>query len=488
MYAVILIPQFPLQAALRFREELRTQPVVIVDQGNAEGLLLEATPAAQATGVSPGMTAVQALARCPALTILPRALEQERNLQNALLEIGGSLSPEIEATAAGCCTVDLRRSGFAEWPAWGTKIVTRLTALRVSARVGVAPNPDLAFLAARRAAPVLVVQSPNVFLAQLAVAEIDPPPHLLAVLEDWGIHTLGHLTSLPRGELADRLGPDADSLWLRAAGSTQRLLRLVRPVAEFAESFDFEHEVETLEPLLFILRRFLDQLLVRLDGVHRVAAKMTLLLPLENGGFYRRLFTIPAPTAEAAVLFRILDTHLENLKLESRPVGVRLEIDAIDPERQQMRFFENPLRDANRFGETLARLTALVGEGHVGVAEKENTHRPDAFRVVPARFHEQIADDGEGDDDLSIGLPLRRYRPPMPAQVRIVRHAPVYVVSETAHGPVSAAHGPYRGSGGWWDQQRWNTEEWDIEIAGQGIYRLGLQHGQWSIEGCYEAS
>jgi len=417
--------------------------------------------------------------------ILPRALEQEKNLQAALLEIGGSLSPEIEATAAGCCTIDLRRSGLTEWSAWAGKIVVHLAALAVSGRVGVAPNPDLAFLAARRADSVLVVQSPTVFLSQLAVAEIDPPPHLLAVLKEWGIHTLGQLTSLPRGDLADRLGPDADWLWLRAAGGTQRLLRLVRPVEEFAESFDFEHEIETLEPLLFILRRFLEQLLLRLGGVHRVAAKMTLLLPLENGGFYRRLFTIPSPSADGAVLFRILDTHLENLKLESRPVGIRLEVEAINPQGQQMRFFENPLRDANRFGETLARLTALVGEGRVGVAEKENTHRPDAFRIVPARFHELGAGPDEGED-LAIGLPLRRYRPAMPAQVRVVRHAPVYVVSETAHGAVTAAHGPYRGSGGWWDQQRWSVEEWDIEIAGQGIYRFGWQRGQWSVEGCYE--
>jgi protein ImuB len=97
-----------------------------------------------------------------------------------------------------------------------------------------------------------------------------------------------------------------------------------------------------------------------------------------------------------------------------------------------------------------------------------------------------MADDGEGEDDLSIGLPLRRYRPPMPAQVRVLRHAPVYVVSETAHGAVTAAHGPYRGSGGWWDEQRWSTEEWDVEIAGQGIYRLALQAGRWAVEGCYE--
>jgi hypothetical protein len=53
---------------------------------------------------------------------------------------------------------------------------------------------------------------------------------------------------------------------------------------------------------------------------------------------------------------------------------------------------------------------------------------------------------------------------------------------------VTAAHGPYRGSGGWWDKELWGQEEWDIEIAGRGIYRLGLTHGQWFIEGCYEAA
>jgi protein ImuB len=486
MYATLFIPQFSLQAALRFRAELRGKPSAVVDKENAEGLIVEATEAAQNAGVSSEMTPVQALARCPALILLPRALEQEGNLQAALLEIAGSLSPEIEATAAGCSTVDLRRSGTSEWAGMGDRIVAHLAALGVSARIGFAPNPDLSFLAARRASPVLVVQSPTVFLSQLAVAEIAPSAQLLALLKEWGIHTLGQLTGLPRGDLADRLGPEADWLWQRAAGGTQRLLRLVRPAEEFAESFDFEHEIETLEPLLFILRRFIDQLRLRLEGVHRVAARMTLHLPLENGTAYQRLFTIPAPTADGAVLFRILDTHLENLKLDSRPVGARLEMRAINPEQQQMRFFENPLRDANRFGETLARLTALVGEGRVGVVEKENTHRPDAFRIGPARFQELSGDPEEGED-LSIGLPLRRYRPAQPAQVRVVRHEPAYVVSETAHGAVTAVQGPYRGSGGWWDQGCWAVEEWDIEIAGQGIYRLGLQQDQWCVIGCYEA-
>jgi protein ImuB len=487
MYAVILLPEFRLQAALRYRPELRAQAVALVDRENAKGLVMERTETAEQFGVTVGMAAVQALARCPHLQILPREAAQERSVKSALLEISCSLSPDVEVTADGYCTVDMRRGGVKDWQQFGTEIVGRFAALELAANIGIAPNPDLAFLAARRAAPVLVVQTPAAFLSQLAVAEIDPPAHLLSVLREWGVHTLGQLTSLPRSDLADRLGPEADWLWQRAAGGTERLLRVVRPAEEFSESFDFEREIETLEPLLFILRRFLDQLLLRLSGVNRVAAKMVLILPLENGDEYRREFSIPAPTGERDVLFRILDTHLESLKLDSRPVGCRLEIGAVNPDHQQMRFFENPLRDVNRFSETLARIAAIVGEENVGVVEMKSTHRPDCFRLVAPRF-DQLGEAIETGDELAVGLPLRRYRPAMPAQVRVVRHAPAFVVSDTAHGEVIAAHGPYRGSGGWWDRDLWGVEEWDVEIAGCGIFRLGLQQDQWSVEGCYEAA
>jgi protein ImuB len=487
MFVVILLPEFRLQAALRHKPELRGKAIAVVEKENAKGLVSDRTEAAEKFGVSAGMAAVQALARCPHLLILPRAHEQEKSVRAALLEAACSLSPDVEVTADGYCTVDMRRGGIRDWSGFGAEIVRRISALELSAQIGIAPNPDLAFLAARKAARVLVVQTPEVFLSHLAVAEIDPPPHLLSVLREWGIHTLGQLTSLPRGELANRLGPEADWLWQRAAGSTQRLLRIVRPAEEFSESFDFEREIETLEPLLFILRRFLDQLLLRLSGVNRVAGKMVLILPLENDGEYVREFSIPSPTGDAAVLFRILDTHLESLKLERRPTGCRLEIEAVNRGHQQMRFFENPLKDANRFGETLARLTALVGEGNVGVVEMENTHRPDCFRLVAPRFHELGEAISEGDE-LAVGVPLRRYRPAMPAHVRVLRHAPAFVVSDTAHGMVTSAHGPYRRSGGWWDRELWGCEEWDVEIAENGIYRLGLKNGQWFVEGCYETA
>ncbi|HEY5753556.1 MAG TPA: DNA polymerase Y family protein [Chthoniobacterales bacterium] len=500
MFGVIFLPNFHLQTVLRFREELRGKPVGLLscgtriadggmsrnggtDSGKKAGLL-EINEAAARAGVAPGQTSPQALARCPALTILSRSLVQEQAAQAVLWEMAGSLSPEIEATAEGICTVDLQASRDRDWATIGRRVVEALEKLNLRAQFGAGPNPDLAFLAARHARPVLVVQTPAAFLANLAIHELDPPPELFSVLRDWGIHNLAQLTSLPRGNLMDRLGPQASRLWERAAGQFTRPLRLMRPVEEFVEAFEFEYEVETAEPALFLLRRFLDQLILRLTNAYRVAGRMTLTMLLTNGSAHERDFTVPSPTGDGDVLFRILQTHFDGLQLDHGLVGVRLRIEPALAERQQFQLFESPLRDPNRFGETLGRLAALVGTENVGVAEVLDTHRPDSFRLVAPRFEE--VGEGTSREDLTVGLPLRRYRPALPAQVRIVRHRPVFVVSEKAHGAIRESLGPYRASGDWWETNRWTTEEWDVEMEDGSLYRLMRNDTGWCVEGSYD--
>src|SRR5258708_14408497 len=110
MFAVILLPNFRLQAALRFRDELCDRPVALTDAKEAKTGLLEISAAAARAGVSPGQSSSQALARCPGLTLLSRSLAQESAGQGILLEIATTLSPEVEATADGYATVNLHAS------------------------------------------------------------------------------------------------------------------------------------------------------------------------------------------------------------------------------------------------------------------------------------------------------------------------------------------------------------------------------------------
>ncbi len=487
-YAAILLPQFPLQAVLRLREEMGAEPIAVVEGGTEKGRVLEMTEAAAASGVLCGMASTQALARCAALRLWPRSPAQEEVVSGLLLETAGTLSPLIEATGEGLCLVDLRQMKAGDWPQWARGVVERFAALQLQARVGVASNPDLAALAATRAEPILVVQHPGAFLADVAVAEVDAPPDLVAVLRDWGIGHLGDLARLSRSELMERLGPEAGVLWERATGRARRELRLVRPPEIFVEAFDFEQPIETTEPLLFILRRQLEQLALRLREACRVVAEMTLTLPLDRGEPFERVFTIPTPTGDVEVLFRILHTHLESLRLEQQPIGVRLRMTPVIADSQQFQLFESPLRDPNRFGETLARLKALVGEGQVGVVQLEDAHRPDGFRLISPEF-EKLSERLEAAPgrDRALGLPLQRFRPPLAAQVHLRRYMPVFVFSEKACGEILDAAGPYRLSGSWWDRTTWSVEEWDIALGNGALYRISKHQDAWFVEGCYDS-
>jgi len=56
-----------------------------------------------------------------------------------------------------------------------------------------------------------------------------------------------------------------------------------------------------------------------------------------------------------------------------------------------------------------------------------------------------------------------------------------------AGGRVLACAGPWRTSGRWWalDMSGWDRDEWDVELADGGVYRLAKDRAtsQWVIEG-----
>src|ERR1700736_4334573 len=216
----------------------------------------------------------------------------------------------------------------------------------------------------------------------------------IAILHKWGIHTLGQLAALNKEELRNRLGSDAVRLWERANGTATRLLKFVQPPEAFDESFEFDHEIETAEPLLFMLRRFLEQLALRLGSIYLVAKELTLRITFSNSQqdeptnasaarTYERVFKIPQPTNDVDLLFRMLQTHLENFKSEHPIVAVALTAQPIRPASQQFGLFETALRNPQQLYETVARLTALLGNDRVGTPILEETHRPDAFRMEP---------------------------------------------------------------------------------------------------------
>ena len=167
MFAALYLPDFELQAALRHEAQLHQQPVALLDDGEARATILQLTKSALEAGVRTGMTASQGLARCLQLIIKARAREQEKIAGKILLEQAGTLAPEIEATARGVCTVHFTSTKNCREDV--ERVVRQLDQLELRAQAGLAATPDLSFLAACLARPVLQIDDPKNFLAPLPI-------------------------------------------------------------------------------------------------------------------------------------------------------------------------------------------------------------------------------------------------------------------------------------------------------------------------------
>ena len=502
MFGVIQLPYFELQAALRQHPDWDDAPVALLDEAlihatrSRQCQIVQVNPPAKKLRVEPGMTAPQGEARCQSLHFLTRCPVQEQIAHDILLQWNAEITPNLEATKPGICTVNLKGTRYASGreEVWAQSCLKALESLQLHATAGIAPTPDLALIAAQNSSSIGKVSSQADaiadFLRPFPIQVLNTTPEIAQILQRWGIKTVGELIALPKQEVVRRLGKECVPLWEQALGSRCRLLHHFQPSTILTESTDLEHPIERLEALIFVLNRFLDQLTTRLAGLYRVAATMELNLRFDDGNTHHHSFRIPEPTRETQRLFRMLHTYLENFRSPSPIVGLSLSITPTRAQHVQLSLFDTNLRDPNRFTETVSRLEALLGPGRVGTPVPTASHRPDSFRLDPFSLSEPEASAPEMKSPGSDGMPLRRFRPPKSAQVFLPKgadaEARMRITFDNLRSQTKHIAGPWKNSGHWWDQKHWDRQEWDIELTSGGVYRLAREQDRWVVDGVYD--
>ena len=516
MFAVLHLHDFALHSVLRISHAAPGKPHALFAGTGKKSVLLAATPCAHTAGVELGMTAPQAVARCPTLVIHAPNATAESEARAALLAVAASLSPTFEDTAPGVCTISLTGADLQKTFSFAQAAVASLADLALPATVGLARTPLLALYAARdpgsessispsanclatttterkqkgekaknRSVLHVAPESEKQFLAPLSLSTADPSPALAAIFTTWGLHTLGDLTDLPRDELGRRFGAEGLALWQRATGGEPRPLRPFFLPQTFYSSMEFEDAIETLEPLLFLLRRFLDRLTLELIASQHVAAELALTLHLVDETKHTRAFRLPEPTADPEILFRALHTHLESLHTAAAICAISLRLTPARPLVRQQGLFDTGLRDPHGFADTLARVVALVGSSHVGTPHLADTHRPDAITLSPPDA--VIPAPATPPVHPPLGAPLRRFRPPLPARLEFIDGQPSYLWTDRLEGEISFRSVAWPSSGDWWQADRaWSRLEWDIALTDGGLYRLLRIGDAWYIEGEYD--
>jgi len=167
MFATIYLPNFYLQAAMRHQPKLRTKPVALIDPEQTKVSIIQLNDAAEKAGIRKGMAPSQALGRCLHVVIKTRERAQENAIDEILLQHAFTLSPQVEATAPGVCTVQFTDNRHLR--AKLSRVIASLAKCDLSAQAGIAPLPDPSLLAAHLARPVLQIDDPKKFLGPLPV-------------------------------------------------------------------------------------------------------------------------------------------------------------------------------------------------------------------------------------------------------------------------------------------------------------------------------
>ena len=523
MFACIFIPDFSVQAIIRFEPELRPRPVAVLTGRPPLEKVVALNERARQTGVEIGATKPQ-LEAWENLVLRTRSESQEMSAHAALLDCAQSFSPEVEDTSPGAVLLNLAglEPLLGPLPKIARDLTQRVSQMGLEANLAVAANPDAALLAARGFPGVTLIPEgreaerlgdlPVDVLLESFSSDAAEAARWVETFDRWGIRKLRALAALPEVPVSERLGQQGLHLQKLARGAASRNLRVLEPRLIFAESVELEYPIVLLEPLAFLLNRMLEQVCARLSARALAAQELHLNLELaatqpnpyaSSPKTFTRTLRLPTPMLDAKVFLKLLQLDLQAHPPGAPIVKIHLSADPARPRALQSGLFQPVFPEPEKLELTLARIAGIVGEGRVGSVELLDTHREGAFTLrhfaprEPEVKHEvnqsgnrkkdksmqenysacQVGEKLEENakEKMSAVIALRLFRPPLGASVTLREAKPVRMrclEREEIAGEIVWTAGPWRSSGDWSEQEGWSREEWDIAVPTESSCQL----------------
>jgi protein ImuB len=313
----------------------------------------------------------------------------------------------------------------------------RVSALGHTVHLAIADGPRIAQALARWgvsdrghliAAPGLGAEA----LAPLPIRALPLPPDRIAFLLRVGVLTVGDLVKLPKAEATSRLGPRGAMALAVATGFDPAPLMPYSVPPVLVEETAFDDGVESVEPLLFVLRGAMARLSARLEARGEACTRLDVELPYDASIARRALaergepateealrerfhVDLPAPISAAAELFRVVRTRLERTHLIAPVTSIRVSISEIARARKaQLDFARDAHADPNSLPALLAELAADIGPERVGVLTMRDAIRPEArAQLAPVKDVDAEVTEIEAPAERDPLCPARMLRTPI---------------------------------------------------------------------------
>jgi len=342
------------------RPDLYGNPVVV---GNWEEHVIALSEEALPYGVVEGMALRQAEHLCPQATFLspePQSAAQLRELISSALY---DLAPTVEVRVEGVAWLDV--SGVVK-PGESIREARRRlrTATGREPRLGLAPGPFSASLAAARARPGRLMQVDNAknFLAPLSSHELPLDAEQLERLDLLGLRTLGAVAAIGPRELESQLGRDGRHAVLLARGLEPDQIAPWRPPLFTSAHRQFEEPVEDREALLFVGRALCDDLADEL-GLRGAGAKhVRVRLRFETAESEQRDSVVRHPLSSAAELFGLIGSWIKEWQPRAPITELWIELPVLEGAgRRQLRLWAGGDGNSEEVAAALERLQERWG-------------------------------------------------------------------------------------------------------------------------------
>jgi protein ImuB len=467
VFACVYVREFPAQALLRLRPDLRKEPCAVMKGEPPLQEVCALTKRARQLGVVQGMTQVE-IDTFSNVTVLRQSKSEEEAAGAVLLECAGGFSPRVEDRSeeyAFLCAIDIAgtKGLFGPSEALAKNLLARIDALGITASIAVSSN----FHAARalvkglppRSVKVIATGEERETLASLPLVVLDVTEEQAETFALWGIHTLGMLGELPEKELISRMGQSGKRLRQLARGEAPHLFQPVEPTFTLQERMELDSPVEMLDALMFVANIMLEQISLRAAARVLALASVTIILALEGSQKHTRTVRPALPSNDRRLWIKLLHLDLEAHPPQAAILAVTIDAEPGSTSKVQLGLFSPQLPEPSRLDVTLARLAAIVGEGNVGRAVLTDTHQLDGFRMEPFSVpsdHPSKSSSGQ------LHPTMRRLRPEESISVTLQSGRPSTFFFRDRRYAVEQVYGPWLTSGEWWSATLWGDEQWDL--------------------------
>ena len=362
-------------------------------------------------------------------------------------------------------------------------ILEQLKRNDISGNIAVAATVETAMLLARQKKGLdHTVASPDQF-QRLPLRDLGIDNSSIGVFNELGINDIAELRQIPVDDLINRYGQDFRRVIDIIEENDKSLLTPNIKESSVAWSYALDFQVEDFEQLIFIVNHGLANLLGNIEHDGLSTEQLDLIFKLNNKT--ERMYEIKTsfPTLEKTFWLKLINLRVSLDPPEAAIISVGVTAHFTKPRPNQRGLYAVSRPEPESLLLTVNKLKKLVGEGNVGVAVLLNQRLSEAFALDA----EKIPSGTETLEPMTEKaiIAFSYFKPPVRAEVLVRDGRLVFIKTHYFSGHVREYSGVWRANSKWWDTS-WKTQEWDVEVENNGVYRLCKVDKEWFLAGEYD--